>query len=111
MCIRDRWTADKDPWELTARLKSAGVPAYVVLRPSDLYRDAQLAHRGFFVTLEHRVMGPTPYDGLVTRFSAIPSGPRHAAPCLGQDTEHVLRDLVGVPPDEITAYAAAGVLT
>ena len=54
------WCADQDPWALTERLESAGVPAAVVQRPSDLYRDAQLAHRGFFVTLDHSVMGADP---------------------------------------------------
>src|SRR5262249_25768140 len=57
------WTAGQDGWALADQLRSAGVPASVVLRPSDLYQDVQLTHRGFFVTADHAVMGPTPYDG------------------------------------------------
>ncbi len=57
------WCADHDAFELAARLQAAGVPSYPVLRPTDLHEDPQLRHRGFFVTLDHPVMGPTPYDG------------------------------------------------
>jgi crotonobetainyl-CoA:carnitine CoA-transferase CaiB-like acyl-CoA transferase len=105
------WTRDQEPFDLARRLKEAGVPASVVMRPSDLYRDAQLLHRGFFVTLDHAEMGPTPYDGAVTRFSATPGDPRFAAPTLGQHTHAILPDLLGLTDDDIVTYAAAGVLS
>ena len=82
-----------------------------MLRPSDLYADAQLAHRGFFVTLEHPVMGPTPYDGLATIFSETPGVLSKAAPLLGEDTHYVLTELLGVSADELAEFAAAGALT
>ena len=82
-----------------------------MLRPSDLYTDAQLAHRGFFVTLEHPVMGPTPYDGLATIFSATPGELSKAAPLLGEDTHYVLSELLGLSADEVAGFAAAGALT
>ncbi|MGH2601939.1 MAG: CoA transferase, partial [Dehalococcoidia bacterium] len=105
------WARDQDPWELARTLKTAGVPASVVLRPSDLYEDAQLQHRRFFVPLEHSVMGLTPYDGLATAFSATPAGPRFAAPYLGEHTHYVLTDLLGLSGEEVGEYAAAGVLS
>ena len=104
------WCLPQDQWALAERLAAAGVPASVVERPSDLYRDPQLAHRDFFVTLDHSVMGPTPYDGLVTRFSATPGLLSKAGPALGEDTYLVLSELVGVGEDEIALAAAAGAL-
>jgi benzylsuccinate CoA-transferase BbsF subunit len=92
-------------------LQTVGVPASVVQRPSDLYNDPQLAHRGFFVTLEHSVMGPTPYDGPVTHYSATPAVLRRAAPCLGEHTEDVLIGLLGLTPEEVAEYAATGALS
>ena len=104
------WCHDQDPWELVERLAAAGVPASVVARPSDLYNDPQLAHRGFFVTCEHGEMGPTPYDGPVTRFSETP--PRlHAAPVLGQHTDEILREVLGLDDEAIASYAVSGVFT
>ena len=105
------WCMDEDPFVLSARLKAAGVPASVVLRPTDLYDDAQLAHRGFFVTLDHTAMGPTPYDGAVTLHSGNPMRMRKAAPCLGEDTDYILRELLGMSEAEVLEYAAAGALT
>jgi crotonobetainyl-CoA:carnitine CoA-transferase CaiB-like acyl-CoA transferase len=104
------WTGPQDAFELGKCLREAGVPAYPVLRPSDLYEDAQLAHRGFFVTLDHTVMGPTPYDGHVTSFSATPGKLHKAGPCLGEDTQFVLQDLLGCSEEEVAAYAEAGAL-
>ena len=105
------WCAGEDGHALAARLKAAGVPASAVLRPSDLYQDAQLAQRGFFVTLEHPLMGPTPYDGLATIFSETPGVLSKAAPLLGEDTHYVLTELLGVSADELAEFAAAGALT
>jgi crotonobetainyl-CoA:carnitine CoA-transferase CaiB-like acyl-CoA transferase len=100
----ERWCADQEPGELVARLKRSGVPSAEVLYPTDLYRDAQLAHRDFFKVLDHSVMGPTPYDGPVTLFSETPPA-YTAAPCLGEHTEQVLREILGLSDEEIVEYA------
>jgi benzylsuccinate CoA-transferase BbsF subunit len=106
----EAWCADQDAFELAQRLKAAGVPASAVLRPSDLYEDAQLAHRDFFKVLNHTAMGPTPYDGPVTLFSETPPayGP---APCLGEHTEYVLSELLGLSHNQIVGYVEAGAIT
>ena len=100
--------ADRDPEVATQELRDAGVPAAVVARPMDLYADTQLAHRGFFVMLNHPVMGPTPYDGLATIFSATPGRLRKAAPCLGEDNQHVLGELLMIDSDVIADYVVKG---
>ncbi|MDA1003279.1 MAG: CoA transferase, partial [Chloroflexi bacterium] len=104
------WTATLPPTVLEARLTSAGVPAARVQRMSDLYADPQLAHREFFVTFDHPEIGRHPYDGLVTRFSAKREQLHTRAPLLGEHTERVLRDLLGLEPEEIADAAAAGAL-
>ncbi len=102
------WCSGKDAWELVEQLVAAGVPASVVQRPSDLYADPQLAHRGFFVTCDHAAMGPTPYDGPATIFSETPAQ-LTAAPLLGQHTDEVLSEILHLDEDEIAGYAASGV--
>ena len=91
-------------------LTAAGVPAALVEWPSDLYEDAQLTHRDFFVTLDHSVMGPTPYDGLVTKFSGGTARLRRAAPAIGEHTHQVLSEILSVPDEEIYEALAAGAL-
>ena len=82
-----------------------------MLRATDLYEDAQLAHRGFFVTLDHPAMGPTPYDGLATQYSATPGVLSKAAPLFGEDTHHVLTELLGASPEDVARFAESGALT
>ena len=106
----ETWCAGFDRDDLTALLKRSGVPAAAVLRPSELYTDAQLAHRDFFKVLNHTAMGPTPYDGPVTLFSETPPA-YTAAPCLGEHTEQVLREVLGLSEDEISSYALRGAIT
>jgi crotonobetainyl-CoA:carnitine CoA-transferase CaiB-like acyl-CoA transferase len=104
------WCADQDGHELAARLTEAGVPASAVLRATDLYEDAQLAHREFFVTLDHPAMGPTPYDGLATQYSGSPGKLSKAAPLFGEDTNYVLTELLGASPEEVARFAESGAL-
>ena len=87
-----------------------GVPAGVVQRSSDLQKDPQLAHRGFFRNLDHQEMGTIPYPGHQFRIKGYDSGPRFAAPVLGQHNEQVLRELLGMTDDEISEAIIAGAL-
>lgn len=92
-----RWCADRDAFELTEQLLRAGVPSHLVSRPTDLFEDPQLQHRGFFVTLDHPVMGPTPYDGPATQFSRTPALLRRPGPMLGQHSDEILEWLARSP--------------
>ena len=104
------WMATRDVFETQAALLAAGCPAYVSLRATDLIRDPQLDHRGFFTPLDHPVIDAR-YDGPVTIFSATPTSPTRAGPTIGEHNEQVLTDLLGFTDDEITDLAIAGVLT
>jgi len=104
------WTQSKPPKAVMGALHSEGVPAGVVQRSSDLLQDPQLAHRGFFRYLDHQEMGNIPYTGHQFRISGYDSGPRSAAPVLGQHNEEVLRDVLGMTDDQITDAIVAGAL-
>ena len=103
--------ADEEPFGLAERLRRAGVPAYAVLRATDLNDDPQLRHRQFFVDLDHPRIGRVHYDGPVSILSATPHAPTHAGPPIGQHTFEVLHELLGYTDDEIAELAAAGALT
>jgi benzylsuccinate CoA-transferase BbsF subunit len=104
------WTRERGPREVMATLQTAGVPAGAVQRSSDLQHDPQLQHRRFFRPLQHPEMGEVPYEGHQFRIAGYDSGPRLPAPCLGEHSIEVLRDLLGMDDDEIAAVAAGGAL-
>ena len=104
------WLADQDPFDTQSALLAAGCPAYVSLRATDLIRDPQLTHRGFFTPLKHQVI-ESRFDGQVSHFSATPHAPWRAGPTIGEHNEQILKDLLGFTDDEITALAIADVLT
>ena len=103
-----RWTADRPPREVMELLLSQGVPAGVVQRSSDLLQDPQLAHRNFFRYLDHHEMGRIPYGGHQFRIQGYDSGPRTPGPVLGEHSEHVLREVLGMTDDEVTAAVVSG---
>lgn len=107
--VLQAWTRTQERFELERRLTAVGVPAAVAMRPSEVVCDPQLSHRGYFVTLNHSEIGPTPFDGLPTRFSAKQVQLHKAAPCLGEDTEYVMREILHLSDDEIVEHAANGV--
>jgi crotonobetainyl-CoA:carnitine CoA-transferase CaiB-like acyl-CoA transferase len=103
------WTRGLERQEVEQRCIGAGVRASVVQRTTEVVADPQLAARGYFEVHEHGEIGATPFDGLMTRFSAKHRMLHKAPPCVGEDTERVMREVLRLSEDEIADYAAAGV--
>jgi crotonobetainyl-CoA:carnitine CoA-transferase CaiB-like acyl-CoA transferase len=103
------WTRGFERRDLEERLVEAGVPASVVQRMTELAVDPQLESRGYWITLEQSEVGRMPYDGLMTRFSAKQTVLHKPAPSVGEDTDYVMREILGLTDDQIADYAAAGV--
>lgn len=87
--------------ELTARLQAAGVAAYPVQNCFDLHQDENLVAFDFWHWLDHKEMGPSPYEGLQHRLGRTPGELRSAAPVLGQHNDEVLGGLLGLRTEEI----------
>jgi benzylsuccinate CoA-transferase BbsF subunit len=103
-------TATAEPFALMDRLQQAGIPAGVVLKGSDLLADPRLRARGHFWALPHAEMGTLDYNGPAYRFSRTPSRLTSAAPLLGEHTDEVMRDVLGLTEAEISKLRTDGVL-
>jgi len=104
------WTRGHAAGKLAARLQACGLDAAPVHDLGDLHDDVQLSHRGHFREVTHPVLGLHPVETHAIRFSdAAPAFPA-PAPRLGEHTDHVLRDLLGMPASEVEALRATGVL-
>jgi crotonobetainyl-CoA:carnitine CoA-transferase CaiB-like acyl-CoA transferase len=103
------WTATRTPEDATATLQAAGIAAFASARNNDLAESPHLRERGYFVELDHPEV-----DAASTPASLADDDERgrvrKAAPCLGADTDQVLRDVCGYDDAAIAALRAADVL-
>ena len=104
-----RWTIAQEARALARRLQRLGIPAGVVQSCADLHKDPQLAARGAFQWIEHPEIGRAPYEAWPFRFSRTP-GRLRRAPCLGEHTQEVLGELLGMSGPEVHQLIADGVL-
>ena len=102
------WTRYQDKHAAAALLQSRGIAAAAVHDGGDGAHSPYLAARGWFTELQHADIGPTIQEGLPMSLSRTPGSNRFAAPCLGQHTNAILRDLAGLTDAEIAALDAAG---
>ena len=103
-------TARWDRWELMGRLQAAGVPASVVETTGDVFDDPVLAARRYWRVLEHPVMGPVRNASAPHLWNGQPVSPASPAPLLGQHTEEISMDLLGLSADEYRQLVADRVL-
>jgi crotonobetainyl-CoA:carnitine CoA-transferase CaiB-like acyl-CoA transferase len=107
----EEWTSQRAPEEVMETLQAAAVPAAVVQNARDcLESDVHLRERGYYVQLDHPEAGVTTYDGPGFRLSKTPAQFRTAAPCLGEHTHQVCKEILGLSDDEIAELMVEEVL-
>jgi crotonobetainyl-CoA:carnitine CoA-transferase CaiB-like acyl-CoA transferase len=104
------WTALRGRWMATRELQALGIPAFPSLSSRDVIDDAHLNARGFIERLAHPEVGARPHTGIPWRFERRPNGLRGPAPCLGADTDAVLREILDLDADAIAALRRSGAL-
>jgi benzylsuccinate CoA-transferase BbsF subunit len=107
--IVGEWTAGRTPEEVMEILQSAGVPAGVVKNAADIYEDPQLRQRGLFWPMEHPDMGMFTYLGQGFEMSATPAKAYRPSPRLGEHTEYICTQILGMKDAEFAELAGTGV--
>ena len=105
------WTQERTADEATQALQNAGIPAYPALDALDMVNSPHVGARDYFVELEHPEVGTRRHMGIPWTMSRTPCEIRRPAPCLGQDTDAVLTDVVGLSQDEIATLREKDILT
>lgn len=94
----ERFAAGRTRQELYAEAQERRIALSPVNDLPSVLQDRQLAHRGFFVTVEDPDLGSVVYPGLPYRIAGVAlPGPR-PAPRPGADTRQVLVDELGADP-------------
>jgi benzylsuccinate CoA-transferase BbsF subunit len=104
------WTSTRSPLEAADALQAAGVEAVPVQDFGDVFADPQLAHRGHFERLDHPVLGPGAYERNGFRLDGAETSYRRPSPILGEDTDAVLGDILGLSRAHIEVLREEGAL-
>ena len=97
----ENWTSEQEPYHLMDTFVGAGIRAGVVQNAKDLLEDPHLHARGYWIYLNHPEMRRHVYNNSPFRLSKTPTQIRTPAPLLGQHTDEVLRDVLGLSQREI----------
>jgi len=107
----EEWLATQDAGVVVESLAEAGIPAAVVISPSLVTENPQLAHRGFFERLEHPRTGSGLYP--CPPFARLDDDGRwllRTPPTLGQHNSEVLTELCGLTEADLKRLADAEVI-
>ena len=99
-----RWTAQRERHETARMLRAAGVPASVVASPEDrIEHDPGTSEFDLWPVVHHTEIGDVRVDGLPVHCSETDWSITHGAPCLGEHTDVVLGEVLGLDDDEIAS--------
>ena len=101
-------TRSYEEWE--ALFVKHGMPVGAINDLAEVVNHPQVKARGVFVETDHPVAGKVPVVGPAIRLSDTPGSVRTPSPTLGQHTDEILRDVLGLSGETITAMRKAGVM-
>lgn len=105
------WTAGQAARDVEARLQRAGVPAHAVSDDEEMFDDPDLAHAGYYREVDDPVVGRTWLPGPQYVMTGTPHVATRAGPRIGDCTEAILADELGMGAGEIARLKAGGVLS
>lgn len=108
--LMEAWTSQFPAEEVMARLQAAGISAGVIESTRDAFEDPQMRHRNHLWPIEHPEIGRFHHLGQSIQMSGTPPKPRMPAPCLGEHSEYVCRELLGMSDEEFIRLLEKGVL-
>jgi len=103
------WTRTRDADELMRMLQGLGIAAGVVRGVREGLDDPQLTERGWFRRLSRADLGEHRYNGYAWRFAGCELKPSSPPPRLGEHSDEVLRELLGLSDAEISDLKAMDV--
>ncbi|MEO6468181.1 MAG: CaiB/BaiF CoA-transferase family protein [Acidimicrobiia bacterium] len=106
----EEWTRGLDADEVLARLEAHSVPSGLINTAPDLAVDSHIAARDMILRLAAGFERAVPMAGIVPKFSRTPGAVRTVGPTIGEHTDAVLRDLLGLDENAIAELRGAGVV-
>jgi crotonobetainyl-CoA:carnitine CoA-transferase CaiB-like acyl-CoA transferase len=109
----DAWASQRTKLEAAAELTAAGIVAGPSNHALDVIDDPHVAARNMLVEMPRTdgVDDPVLVPGNPVKLSKMSEGPETRVPWVGEHTDAVLRDELGVDDDELARLRARGVIT
>ena len=104
------WSATMTSHELEELLNEHGVPNGKIYTAPDMLADAHFKAREAIVTLAHPQLGDFPMQNVVPKLSDTPGEIRWVGPELGEHTDDVLGDVLGLDAQELDRLRVAGIV-
>ncbi len=108
----EAWAADRTKVEAAEAMAAAGLAAGPCLRDDDVVADPHVAARHMLVELERTdgVEQPVLVPGNPVKMSKVAEGPETRVPWLGEHTDRVLGDELGLDDHQLAALHRSGAI-
>ena len=104
------WVQSVDRDEVLQRLQAADVPVGPIYSVADIVQDPQYWARQMLLRVEDPRLGPVVVPGVMPKLTASPGRQEWLGSPLGEHTDAVLRDLLGVQADQLEELRNDGVI-
>ncbi len=104
--IIQNWAETLDVQDAVNALVAAGIPAAPVWTLEQLTNSDHVAHRGLIQQGHHKTFGNVPVVGVPLKFSRSQTTQNPTIPTLGENTEQVLCDMLGISISELADLRA-----
>lgn len=104
------WVGSLESGKVMEALLAHGVPSGMVAEAPDIIANPQVQHRRKIVEVEHAKHGRVPMQGNPVTLTDQPARIRRGVPTVGQQTDEVLAEWLGLDPAGIAALRGAGVI-
>jgi crotonobetainyl-CoA:carnitine CoA-transferase CaiB-like acyl-CoA transferase len=101
--------ASKSTAEWTSLFETAGIPVGQVRDVAEVFANPQVEARRMRVEVDHPKLGKLPLTGSPIKLLGTPERSHEPPPMLGEHTEAVLRERLGMDPETLGALRAKGV--
>jgi crotonobetainyl-CoA:carnitine CoA-transferase CaiB-like acyl-CoA transferase len=104
------WTGSQEMDELVARLNQAEIPCSPIYSIADIFKDHQYLAREAIIAIDHASAGTIKMPAVIPRLSNSPGRVRWPGRAIGEDTDAILSENLGMTRDQLTSLRKGGVI-